>query len=41
MLTFNVNVVLTKVVVYAGIGFISSEAMPLFFSLIGWGIKAW
>ncbi|KAG8216325.1 PAP2 superfamily-domain-containing protein [Butyriboletus roseoflavus] len=33
--------VLTKVVVYAGIGFISCEGMPLFFSLIGWGIKAW
>jgi len=33
--------VLTKVVVYAGIGMISAEGMPLFFSLIGWGIKAW
>ncbi|KAH0834680.1 hypothetical protein J3R83DRAFT_10204 [Lanmaoa asiatica] len=33
--------VLTKVVVYAGIGIISAEGMPLFFSLIGWGIKAW
>ncbi|KAI9567968.1 PAP2 superfamily-domain-containing protein [Boletus coccyginus] len=33
--------VLTKVVVYAGIGIISAEGMPLFFSLIGWGIRAW
>jgi len=33
--------VLTKVVVYAGIAIISSEGMPLFFSLMGWGIKAW
>ncbi|KAG9316165.1 phosphatidic acid phosphatase type 2/haloperoxidase [Chiua virens] len=33
--------VLTKVVVYSGIGIISSEIMPLFFSLMGWGIKAW
>ncbi|KAN0085657.1 Phosphatidic acid phosphatase type 2/haloperoxidase [Tylopilus felleus] len=33
--------VLTKVVVYAGIAIISTEVMPLFFSLIGWGIKAW
>ena len=32
---------LTKVVVYAGIGVLSSEGIPLFFSLIGWGIKAW
>lgn len=33
--------VLTKVVVYAGIGIISTEGMPLFFSLVGWGIRAW
>lgn len=39
--TLTLNVVLTKVVVYAGIGFISCEGMPLFFSLIGWGTKAW
>ncbi|KAG6379508.1 PAP2 superfamily-domain-containing protein [Boletus reticuloceps] len=33
--------VLTKVVVYAGIAILSTEAIPLFFSLIGWGIRAW
>ncbi|KIJ63094.1 hypothetical protein HYDPIDRAFT_29782 [Hydnomerulius pinastri MD-312] len=33
--------VLTKVVVYAGIAFLSSEGIPVLFSVIGWGIKPW
>ena len=33
--------VLTKVVVYSGITFLSVEVIPLLFSLMGWGIKPW
>ncbi|KAF7797379.1 hypothetical protein EIP86_008574 [Pleurotus ostreatoroseus] len=32
--------VLTKVFVYAGIGFIASGGMPIFFELVGWGMRA-
>ncbi|KAL4068629.1 hypothetical protein V8B97DRAFT_1918710 [Scleroderma yunnanense] len=31
--------VLTKVVVYSGIAFLSAEGIPVLFSLMGWGIK--
>ncbi|KAF9237776.1 phosphatidic acid phosphatase type 2/haloperoxidase [Melanogaster broomeanus] len=33
--------VLTKVVVYTGIGLLSAEAMPVLFSIMGWGVKPW
>ncbi|KAF8839582.1 acid phosphatase/Vanadium-dependent haloperoxidase [Paxillus ammoniavirescens] len=33
--------VLTKVVVYAGIGMLSAEGIAVLFSLMGWGVKPW
>ncbi|KAH7882264.1 hypothetical protein F5I97DRAFT_1931462 [Phlebopus sp. FC_14] len=33
--------VLTKVVVYAGIALLSTEGIPMLFSVVGWGIKPW
>ncbi|KIM59073.1 hypothetical protein SCLCIDRAFT_16570 [Scleroderma citrinum Foug A] len=33
--------VLTKVVVYSGIAFLSIEGIPVLFSLMGWGIEPW
>ena len=33
--------VLTKVVVYSGIAFLSVEGIPVLFSLMGWGIEPW
>ena len=33
--------VLTKVVVYSGIAFLSVEVIPVLFTLMGWGIKLW
>ncbi|EJT99372.1 acid phosphatase/Vanadium-dependent haloperoxidase [Dacryopinax primogenitus] len=32
--------VITKVVVYAGIGWISSEMLPAMFEIFGWGVKS-
>ncbi|THG98896.1 hypothetical protein EW026_g3372 [Hermanssonia centrifuga] len=32
--------VLTKVVVYCGIGMLASGGMPIFFEVIGWGMRA-
>lgn len=31
--------VLTKVFVYCGIGILASGGMPIFFELIGWGMR--
>ena len=33
--------VLTKVIVYAGIAILASEVLPLVFDLVGWGVKSW
>ncbi|KAG6333952.1 hypothetical protein ID866_5135 [Astraeus odoratus] len=33
--------VLTKVVVYAGIAFLSCEVVPVLFCIMGWGIRPW
>ena len=33
--------VLTKVIVYAGIAVLAAEALPLTFDLLGWGVKSW
>jgi hypothetical protein len=33
------SVVLTKVVVYAGIAILAVEGLPVTFALLGWGVK--
>ncbi|KAF9474578.1 hypothetical protein BDN70DRAFT_815445 [Pholiota conissans] len=33
--------VLTKVIVYAGIAVLATEALPLAFDVLGWGVKSW
>ncbi|KAJ7863734.1 sphingosine-1-phosphate phosphatase [Mycena olivaceomarginata] len=33
--------VLTKLVVYAGIGLIACEVMPVLFETFGWGVRSW
>jgi hypothetical protein len=33
--------VLTKVIVYAGIAVLATEILPLMFELVGWGVKSW
>ena len=35
------SLVLTKVIVYAGIAVLASETLPLAFDLMGWGVKSW
>jgi hypothetical protein len=32
--------VLTKVIVYAGIGIFAIELLPLFFEYVGWGLRS-
>lgn len=34
------SLVLTKVIVYAGIAVLASEVLPLVFDLMGWGVKS-
>jgi hypothetical protein len=33
--------VLTKVIVYAGIGVLACEVMPVLFDVFGWGVRSW
>jgi len=33
--------VLTKVVVYCGIALLASTGLPVFFEVVGWGVKSW
>jgi len=35
------TLVLTKVVVYAGIAILAVEGLPITFALMGWGVKPW
>jgi hypothetical protein len=35
------SLVLTKVVVYAGIAILAGEGLPVTFALLGWGVKPW
>ncbi|THU78390.1 hypothetical protein K435DRAFT_887845 [Dendrothele bispora CBS 962.96] len=33
--------ILTKVIVYAGIAILACEVIPMMFELLGWGVKSW
>lgn len=37
----SISLVLTKVVVYAGIAILAVEGLPITFALLGWGVKPW
>lgn len=35
------RIVLTKVIVYAGIAVLATEALPVMFEVLGWGLTSW
>jgi hypothetical protein len=41
LILFFLFLVLTKVIVYAGIAILAAEVLPLAFDLVGWGVKSW